>query len=342
MKKEKFTYKKSGVNINAADNFVKFIAGISSNNKGKKKSSNIGGFGSITSIPKNFKKPKIVACTDGVGTKVEIANTLNKYDTIGIDLVAMSVNDLIVQGAKPLLFLDYISINKIDFKKLKPIIKGIVKGCKISKCELVGGETAEMPETYEKGKFDIAGFAVGLVDEKKILDKKNIKKNDLVLAIPSNGVHSNGYSLVRYVLKKEKINLKNNKFLKKELLRPTKIYVEEVLNLINNNLINGCANITGGGLADNIKRVIPSGLVADIYLNKVKTKKIFKWLKQKNIADNEMLKTFNCGIGFCLIVNPKNLNKVTKFFTKDFKPYVIGQIISGQNKVKLNGKIDWS
>jgi len=342
MKKKKFTYKKSGVNINAADTFVKFISSISSNNKGKKKSVNIGGFGSITNIPNSFENPKIVACTDGVGTKVEIANTLNRFDTIGIDLVAMSVNDLIVQGAKPLLFLDYISINKIDFKKLKPIIKGIVKGCKISNCELVGGETAEMPGTYEKGKFDIAGFAVGLVDQKNILHKKNIKKNDLVLAIPSSGVHSNGYSLVRYVLKKEKVNLNNNKFLKKELLKPTKIYVKEVLNLINKNLINGCANITGGGLSDNIKRVIPDGMVADIDLNKVKTKKIFKWLKQRNITDSEMLKTFNCGVGFCLMVNPKDLNKVTKFFTKQFKPYVIGKIISGKNKVKLNGKIDWS
>ena len=342
MKKEKFTYEKSGVNINAADSFVKFISSISSNNKGKKKFSNIGGFGSISNIPRNLKNPKIVACTDGVGTKVEIANILNKYDTIGIDLVAMSVNDLIVQGARPLLFLDYISINKINLNKLKSILKGIIKGCKISNCELVGGETAEMPGTYEKGKFDIAGFAVGVVDEKKILKKKNIKKNDLVIAIPSSGVHSNGFSLIRYVLKKEKINFKNNKFLKKELLRPTKIYVKEILNLINNNFINGCANITGGGLADNISRVIPNGLVADIDLNKVKTKKIFKWLKQNNIDDKEMLKTFNCGVGFCLIVNPKNLNKITKFFTEEFKPYVIGKITVGKNKVKLNGKIDWS
>ena len=254
----------------------------------------------------------------------------------------MSVNDLIVQGARPLLFLDYISINKIDLNKLKLILKGIVRGCKISNCELVGGETAEMPGTYEKGKFDIAGFAVGLVDEKKILSKKNIKKNDLVLAIPSSGVHSNGYSLVRHVLNKKKINLKKNSFLKKELLRPTKIYVKEVLNLIDNNLLNGCANITGGGLADNIKRVIPDKLVADIDLNKVRTKKIFKWLKQNNIDDEEMLKTFNCGVGFCLIVNPKNLNKITKFFTKEFKPYVIGKITAGKYKVKLNGKIDWS
>ena len=342
MKKQKFTYEKSGVNISAADNFVKFISHISSNNKGKKKFSNIGGFGSITDIPNNLKKPKIVACTDGVGTKVEIANTLNKYDTIGIDLVAMSVNDLIVQGAKPLIFLDYISINKIDLTKLKSILKGIVKGCKISNWELVGGETAEMPGTYEKGKFDIAGFAVGVVDQNKILDKKNIKKNDLVLAIPSSGVHSNGYSLVRYVLKKNKINLKNNKFLREELLKPTKIYVKEVLNLINNNLISGCANITGGGLADNVKRIIPDGMIANIDLNKIKTKKIFKWLRQNNIEDKEMLKTFNCGVGFCLIAKPKDLKKIKKFFTKEFKPYVIGKIISGKNKVKINGKIDWS
>ena len=342
MKKQKFTYEKSGVNINAADSFVKFISYISSKNKGKKKFNNIGGFGSISSIPKSFKRPRIVACTDGVGTKIEIANTLKKYDTIGIDLVAMSVNDLIVQGAKPLLFLDYISINKIDLKKLKLIIKGIIKGCKISNCELVGGETAEMPGTYEKGKFDIAGFAVGVVDENKILNKKDIKKNDLVLAIPSNGIHSNGYSLVRYVLKKSKINLKNNNFLKKELLKPTKIYVTEVLNLIKNNLVNGCANITGGGLADNIKRIIPNGLTADIDLSKVKTKKIFQWLKQNNIEDKEMLKTFNCGVGFCLIVNSKDLKKISKFFTKEFKPYVIGKITSGDNKIKLNGKIDWS
>jgi len=342
MKKQKFTYEKSGVNINAADNFVKFISNISSKNKGKKKFNNIGGFGSISNIPNNLKKPKIVACTDGVGTKVEIANTLNKYDTIGIDLVAMSVNDLIVQGARPLLFLDYISINKIDLKKLKSIIKGIINGCKISNCELVGGETAEMPGTYEKGKFDIAGFAVGLVDEKNIPNKKNIKKNDLVLAIPSNGIHSNGYSLVRYVLKKKKTNLRTNKFLRKELLRPTKIYVKEVLSLIDNNLINGCANITGGGLGDNIKRVIPDGMMADIDLSKVKTKKIFKWLKHNNIEDKEMLKTFNCGVGFCLIIKPKNLHRIGKFFTKEFKPYVIGKITSGKNKVKLNGKIDWS
>ena len=342
MNKKKFTYKKSGVDIKAADNFINFISTVSSKKKGKKKFSNIGGFGSISDIPNHIKQPKIVACTDGVGTKIEIANTLNKFDTIGIDLVAMSVNDLIVQGAKPLLFLDYISINKIDLTKLKSIIKGIVKGCKQSMCELVGGETAEMPGTYEKGKFDIAGFAVGVVGKNKILLKNKIKKNDLVLAIPSSGLHSNGFSLVRYLLNKKKINIKKDSFLKSELLKPTKIYVKEVLKLIDKNLINGCANITGGGLADNIKRVIPDNLVAEINLNEVKALKIFKWLNKNGISDNEMLKTFNCGVGFCLIISPKKYKSVKKHFTKKFKPYIIGKISIGKNKVKLNGSVNWN
>ena len=341
MNKRKFTYKKSGVDINAADKFINFISLVSSKKRGKKKFSNIGGFGSITDIPSNIKNPKIVACTDGVGTKIEIANTLNKYDTIGIDLVAMSVNDLIVQGAKPLLFLDYISINKINLNKLRSIIKGIVKGCKISGCELVGGETAEMPDTYEKGKFDIAGFAVGIVDKNKILNKNKIKKNDIILAVPSSGLHSNGYSLIRYLIKQKKINFKKNKFLKYEFLKPTKIYVMELLNIINKSLINGCANITGGGLSDNIKRVLPNNLSANINLNKIQTLRIFKWLSKNGISDKEMLKTFNCGVGFCLIVNPKNIKKVQSYFTRDFKPYVIGNISVGKSEVKLNGSINW-
>ena len=305
MNKNLLTYKKSGVDINAADKFVKFISLISSKKRGRKKLNNIGGFGSITNIPKNFKNPKIVACTDGVGTKIEIANHLKKFNTIGIDLVAMSVNDLIIQGATPILFLDYISINKINLPKLKSIIKGIVKGCNMSGCNLVGGETAEMPGTYEKDKFDIAGFAVGLVDEKKILNKNKIKQNDLILAIPSSGLHSNGFSLVRNIIKKQKIIINKDIYLKRELLRPTKIYVKEVLGLINKDLINGCANITGGGLSDNLKRVIPNNFCAEINLDKIKPLKIFKWLKQNNIRDNEMLRTFNCGVGFCLIINPK-------------------------------------
>ena len=336
-----FTYKKSGVDIKAADKFVKFISNTTSKKKGKKKFNNIGGFGSISSIPKNFKNPKIVACTDGVGTKIEIANMINKYDTIGIDLVAMSVNDLIVQGAKPLFFLDYISINKINLKKLRFIIKGIVKGCKISNCELVGGETAEMPGTYEKGKFDIAGFAVGIVDQKKILNKSKIKKNNLILAVPSSGLHSNGYSLVKHLIHRNKINIKKNKFLKNELIRPTKIYVNEVLNLIKKDFLNGCANITGGGLVENVKRIVPENLCAEIDLGKIKPLKIFKWLKNKGIRNEEMLKTFNCGVGFCLIINSKNLSKVKKLFSNEYKPYVIGKISNHSHKVKLSGNVNW-
>ncbi len=335
----KYTYQKSGVNISAADKFVNFI----SKNTGKKKNKNknIGSFGSITSIPKNFKDPKIVASTDGVGTKIEIANQLNKFDTIGIDLVAMSVNDLIVQGAKPIIFLDYISINKINIKKLKSILKGIKKGCQISQCSLVGGETAEMPGTYSKNKFDLAGFAVGIVDNKKILKKKNVKINDLVLAVPASGVHSNGYSLVRYILKKKKINLKKNKILSSNLLKPTKIYVKEILKLVEKNLICSCANITGGGIEDNLKRVIPKGLCANINLSKIKINKIFKWIKKQGVNDKEMLKTFNCGVGFCILIKPKNFKKVKNFFPKNYKPYVIGKIVKGQKKVSLYEKFLW-
>ena len=203
MKNNKLTYEKSGVNIKAADKFIKFISSKSNKSKNSGKFKNIGGFGSITQIPKTYKNPHIVSATDGVGTKIEIANLINKFDSIGIDLVAMCVNDLIVQGAKPIIFLDYISINKVDLYKLKKIIKGILKGCRIAGCELVGGETAEMPDTYEKNKFDIAGFSIGIVEKNKILNKK-ISKGDLILAIPSSGLHSNGYSLIRYILKKKK------------------------------------------------------------------------------------------------------------------------------------------
>ncbi len=340
MASNKLTYSKSGVNIPKADSFVKFISSLARKSSKSGDFKNIGGFGAISPIPRHLKDPHIVTSTDGVGTKIEIANDLNKFDTIGIDLVAMCVNDLVVQGAKPYLFLDYISISKINLSKLKHLVKGIAKGCDIAGCKLVGGETAEMPGTYTKGKFDIAGFAVGLVEKKKILNKK-IKNNDLILAIPSNGLHSNGFSLVRYLLKKKKINFKVNKFLKSELIRPTKIYVKELSHINEKNFINGCANITGGGLVDNIQRIIPKHLSAEINLNKVKTLKIFSWLHKMGISDKEMLKTFNCGVGFCLVLNPKKLNLVRKYFEKKFKPYVIGKIIKNSKKVKLSGKISW-
>ena len=340
MSLEKLTYSKSGVNIKKADKFVKHISSISRKSDKSGNFKNIGGFGAISAIPKKLKEPHIVTSTDGVGTKIEIANQLKKFNTIGIDLVAMCVNDLIVQGAKPYFFLDYISIDKINLKKLKSIIKGIIKGCELANCKLVGGETAEMPGTYSNEKFDIAGFSVGIVEKHKILNGK-IKMNDIILGVPSSGIHSNGYSLVRDLINKKKININQNNFLKKELLKPTKIYVNEVLSLLDKNILNGCANITGGGLKDNIKRVIPNNLCAEIDLSKIKILKIFKWLKNSGIDDNEMLKTFNCGVGFCLIVNKKNLQKVKKCFSKQFQPYVIGKISRNSKRVKVNGKIKW-
>ena len=333
MKKYKFTYQNSGVNINAADNFVKYISNLNKKRNFTSNSNNIGNFGSINKIPKGYKNPLLVSSTDGVGTKIEIANKINKFDTIGIDLVAMCVNDIIVQGAKPL--------DKINPNKLKQIIKGILKGCKLSGCQLVGGETAEMPGTYNKNKFDLAGFSVGVVTSKKILKKINIKSKDIIIAFPSSGLHSNGFSLVRDIIAKKRINIKKDKFLKKELLKPTKIYVNEILYLVKHNLIHGCAHITGGGLADNIQRIIPNGLCAMINLDKIKTKPIFLWLKKMGLEDKEMLKTFNCGIGFCVIAKEKNFSKIYKYSKKNLKPYIIGKIIRKQNKIIFNEKIKW-
>ena len=342
MKKHKFTYENSGVNINAADKFVKYIANFNKKKKSSINNNNIGSFASVTKIPKGIKKPLLVSSTDGVGTKIEIANKLKKFDTIGEDLVAMCVNDILVQGAKPIIFLDYISIDKINLFKLKKIIRGIQKGCKISGCSLVGGETAEMPGTYSRNKFDIAGFSLGIVESKKLFKKDNIKEKDIIMAIPSNGIHSNGYSMIRNIINKNKININRNNFLKKELLKPTKIYVKEILKLLDKDLIHGCAHITGGGLPGNLVRIIPQNLCAKIYLDKIKIKPIFKWIKSKGVSDFEMLKTFNCGVGFCLIVKKKNINKVKKYFNKEYKPYVIGHFINNKkNKILFNEKIRW-
>ena len=342
MKKNKNSYKKSGVNISLANKLVKHISKVSKKDVKKTGSSikkdAIGGFGSLFDISNlKIKDPVIVSCTDGVGTKIDLANKFKKFDTIGIDLVAMCINDLIVQGAKPLFFLDYIAVGKLDLNKTKSILKGIFKGCKISDCKLIGGETAEMPGIYSKDKFDLAGFSVGIVSKKKILDKKNVNENDIVLAIPSNGIHSNGYSLVRSILKKNKIP--NN--LKKEILKPTKIYSKEILKLTRNNLINSAAHITGGGLIDNLLRSVPKNLTLNIDLSKIKKVKIFKWLKSKNISDQEMIRTFNCGIGFCLIASKKNIPKIKKNFSKEFMPYEIGYISKEKREINLSNSLKW-
>jgi phosphoribosylformylglycinamidine cyclo-ligase len=342
MKKNDNSYKKSGVNISLANKLVKHISKISKKDDKKTKDDNkkglIGGFGSLFDISNlKIKDPVLVSCTDGVGTKIDLANKLKRFDTIGIDLVAMCVNDLIVQGGKPLFFLDYIAVGKLDLNKTKKILKGIFKGCELSDCKLIGGETAEMPGIYSKDKFDLAGFCVGIVSKKKILDKKKVKNGDIVLAIPSNGIHSNGFSLVRSILKKNKMPTK----LKKDILKPTKIYSKEILKLTSKNLIHAAAHITGGGLIENLLRSVPKNLSLNIDLSKIKILKIFKWLKTKKLSDQEMMRTFNCGVGFCLIVPKNNISKIKKFFSKQYLPYEIGFISKSKKKVNLSKSFRW-
>jgi len=332
MSKKKFTYKTSGVDINTTSRLVKYISNLSNKTKIKgstiKSFKNIGGFGSLFDLSQyKIKNPVLVSATDGVGTKLELANITKKYDTIGIDLVAMCVNDLIVQGAKPLFFLDYIAIGKVVPSKYKSILKGIAKGCEISKCYLAGGETAEMPGIYSKDGFDLAGFSVGVTDKKRILNSQQIKKGDAILAIPSSGVHSNGFSLVRKILKEKKILYSaKNKKLYQNLLTPTKIYTKEIQKLFEQNLIHGACNITGGGLTENIPRVLPKNVSAKINLAKVKVKKIFSWINKQGVDQGEMLKTFNCGVGFVVFAKTNNIAKITKVFKSPYKPYVIGTI----------------
>ena len=342
MQKTKNTFKNSGVNIKLADQFVYYIAKVSKKNVQKKRKylnkDNSGAFGSTFDISKiKIKDPLIVSSTDGVGTKLVLANKFGKFDTIGIDLVAMCVNDLIVQGATPLFFLDYIAVGKINLNKMKKIVNGIIRGCELSECSLVGGETAEMPGIYDKDKFDLAGFSVGIVSKKKILHKKKVVNGDIVLAIPSSGIHSNGYSLIRSILKNKIITNK----LKKQLIEPTKIYTKEILNLTKNNLIHSAAHITGGGLVDNIKRSIPDHLSLNLDLSKIKVQEIFRWVKLNNISDHEMLSTFNCGVGFCLIVDKVNVGKIKKYFSKDYMPYKIGYISKDKKKVNIYNNIKW-
>ena len=342
MKKIKNSYKKSGVDISLANKFVKHISRLSIKGVKKAKNSfdkdNIGSFGSIYDLSKEkIKDPVIVSCTDGVGTKIDLANKFNRFNTIGIDLVAMCINDLIVQGAKPLFFLDYIAVGKLNLNKTKKILSGIIKGCELSNCKLIGGETAEMPGIYSKNNFDLAGFSVGIVSKKRILSKKNVKVDDIILGIPSSGIHSNGYSLVRNILSKNKIP--NN--LKKDLLKPTKIYSKEILKLVDNKLIHSAAHITGGGIIENLLRSVPEKLSININLSKIKPLRIFRWLKGKNISDHEMLKTFNCGVGFCIISPKKNVKKIKKFFKKQYIPYEIGYISKNSKKINLYENLKW-
>ena len=314
------TYAEAGVNIDRGDKFAQFIASI----KSKAVSKSIGGFaGGIELDIAKYKNPVLLSTTDGVGTKLLLARELKVYDTIGVDLVAMSVNDLIVCGAEPLNFLDYIACGKINEKILKEIISGVVKGCENSECILAGGETAEMPDVYQEDDFDLAGFCVGIVEKDKMLPKKTeIKRGDVILGLPSSGIHSNGLSLARKIIsEKDKVS-------RVTLLRPTRIYVKELKKLIATNMILSAAHITGGGLEGNLKRTLPNNVRAVFNYSSWKTPDIFKKImKDGGIAEAEMRKVFNMGIGIALVAHKENVNTLLSVAKKErIEISVIGEI----------------
>ena len=269
-KKNKISYKNSGVDVKKGDALINLIKPFAKKTNRAEIMEGIGGFSAITSIPKRYKDPLIVSATDGVGTKIEIAELMKNHSTIGEDLVAMCVNDLITCGAEPLFFLDYLVTEKINLSKAKEIIKGIAKGCKIANCSLIGGETAEHPNAFPKEKYDLAGFSVGVVEKKNILRKNKLKNGDLLISLKSSGLHSNGFSLIRELIKRKKLNLKTkmgNKNLGEILLHPTKIYVKEILELQKNINLKAIAHITGGGLIGNLKRIIPEKIEINLFKN---------------------------------------------------------------------------
>ncbi len=338
-----YTYKDSGVDILKADSLIEKLK------KDIQKTFNpfvlnpIGGFGSLTEIPANLKQPILVTSTDGVGTKLKIAFLTNKHDTVGIDLVAMSVNDILTLGAKPYFFLDYYACGRIDEKTYSTVIKGICDGCTMADCALIGGETAEMPSFYKEGEYDLAGFVIGFVEKEKIIDGSKITEGDAIIGLSSNGLHSNGFSLVRKVLLDvHHINL-NEKIgnldlpLFEELLKPTKIYVRQVLNLLGQFSIKGMAHITGGGLPGNIKRIIPDGLKANISIKKENVPEIFHIIKDLgNVPENDMFSTFNMGIGFVLIVENKDARAIIDTLTASSEEgFLIGKIERSLDKEKV-------
>jgi len=301
------SYRDAGVDIDAGDQLVENIKPFAKRTMRPEVLSGIGGFGGLVEISKKFKEPVLVSGTDGVGTKLKLAFELNRHDTVGIDLVAMSVNDILVQGAEPLFFLDYFACGKLDVAAATEVIKGIAKGCEDSGCALIGGETAEMPGMYPVGEYDLAGFAVGVVEKSKIITGEHIKSGDVVLGLASNGAHSNGYSLVRKIIERSKPDL-NAKFdgdrsLADCIMAPTRLYVKPMLSLMQAITVKGMAHITGGGITENVPRVLPANVVADIDSKTWKMPKLFDWLREGgNVAAQEMFRTFNCGIGMVVVV----------------------------------------
>lgn len=300
------SYRDAGVDIEAGDALVEQIKPFAKRTMRPEVLGGIGGFGSLFEMPKKFKNPVLVSGTDGVGTKLKLAFELNKHDTVGIDLVAMSVNDILVQGAEPLFFLDYFACGKLEVGTAAQVIKGIAQGCEQSGCALVGGETAEMPGMYPAGEYDLAGFAVGCVDKESLITGKTISSGDVVLGLASSGAHSNGYSLIRKLIAKSGIDMDadfHGKPFKDVVMAPTRIYVKSLLKLIEAMPVKGMAHITGGGITENVPRVLPEGLTAEIKKGSWDMPALFTWLQaQGNVAESEMHKTFNCGIGMVVIV----------------------------------------
>lgn len=329
------SYKDAGVDIDLANQIVKevkplirktFIPGVLSD---------IGGFGGLFSLSgQNYKEPVLVSGTDGVGTKLKIAFALNKHNSVGIDLVAMSVNDIITCGAKPLFFLDYISIGRLSKKVVVELIKGITEGCNIADCALLGGETAEMPGFYSEGEYDLAGFAVGIVEKNRIIDGREIREGDSIIGLASNGLHSNGFSLVRKVLEEKKYDLEKfvpslGKTWGEELLTPTRIYVKPVLHLLKKYKILGIAHITGGGMVENISRILPEGVSVQINEDSWPKPTVFSLIqKEGKISSKEMYRTFNMGIGMALIVRSDKAEEIINELNKmNFPSYLIGQVV---------------
>ena len=341
---KKSSYKDAGVDVEKGNEFVRAIKPMVESTFRPEVLTKIGGFAGCVSLNlERYKKPILVSSTDGVGTKLKIAFMMDRHDTVGIDLVAMCVNDIVVLGAKPLFLLDYLATAQLDPEKGKAIIAGIVKGCTEAECSLIGGETAEMPGFYKEGEYDLAGFTVGIVEDAQLIDGSSVTVGDKLIGIASSGLHSNGYSLVRRILfEHHKMDLTKRiedlgEVLGEELLRPTRIYVKTILNLTRDFKIGGIAHITGGGITDNLPRVIPRGSKAVVRIESWDVPPIFSFLKEKGkIPEDEMLRTFNNGIGMVLIVRPKDMEDVMgRLRSLGEKAFVIGEVVKAEREQEV-------
>ena len=325
------SYKDAGVDIDAGDALIERIKPYAKKTMREGVLNGLGGFGALFEISKKYQNPVLVSGTDGVGTKLKLAFEWGFHDTVGIDLVAMSVNDILVQGAEPLFFLDYFACGKLDIDTAADVIKGIAQGCEQSNCALIGGETAEMPTMYPDGEYDLAGFAVGAVEKDKIINGSTITAGDVILGLASNGVHSNGFSLVRKVLEVSQADLNMNMggvTLQQAISAPTRIYVKPILATLEQINIKGMAHITGGGLTENVPRVLPEGLQAVIHSNSWTRSPLFQWLQQAgNISDDEMHRVFNCGIGMVVIVSANDADKAREILSAQGETvFTLGEI----------------